>query len=577
MAGPAAGAGAAVPETVLDVAMNPSPTGQAYTAHWTTGTTGEPGEGYGVTPGATDTLRITLPPRLQNVDTGYLTWTIRAGNTPIVTGGIAGSVHPTFSVPFDSIGDATTGGLQLFIDSADAGHPDRISLGIDLARVPASDSTAPIAAIDLGGQAPQRSTSASTYRGTPSPLTIVDGATVAVHSPPGFWTTGPAGEWPDAIVDSALLRPTAGPAVDVTATVSDDGAELRIALPENATELVDAGSTAALAVRLSDRPSGSPAGTGTGVTFEVPLTTAATVPPTVDRVAGSDRYDAAVNISRAAFPGTAPVVVVTSGTEFPDALSGGPAAAALGGPLLLTQPHRLPSAVRAEIQRLQPARIVVVGGPDSVSVDVVSELESLQEDTVRVGGADRYEASRNLARFVFAEAGASTLYVATGSTFSDALSAGAAAASAGGPVVLVIGEATALDSGTVDLITDLGVEDVVIAGGPASVTTGVEESLATVASTTRRGGADRYEASASINAAAFPSGSRAFLATGEKFPDALAGAAWAGALPAPLYLVQPTCVPLATLSALQTQGARSVILLGGPDSLSATVQSLSAC
>ncbi|MFB2586720.1 cell wall-binding repeat-containing protein [Herbiconiux liukaitaii] len=318
---------------------------------------------------------------------------------------------------------------------------------------------------------------------------------------------------------------------------------------------------------------------GCGGSDDIFATAVLTPPAGPDRVSGADRYEVAVNISKRAYPSGAFTVFVATGANYPDALSAGPAAARLNAPLLLTPSDALPSGVRAEIERLQPVRIVVVGGPNSVSGAVLDQLKSIQPNTERIDGADRYEVSRSLSEYAFISH-TETAYVATGANFPDALSAGAAAATAYGPVLLVNGGASSLDAATIDTLTTLGVKNVVIAGGPNSVSPGVEASLASVSGITsvvRDGGADRFAASANINLRAFPTAGRAFLATGLKFPDALAGSAWAGAIGAPLYVVNSSCVPQVTLAAMSAQGVTHVTLLGGPATLTTPVESLTPC
>ncbi|GAA2238615.1 cell wall-binding repeat-containing protein [Herbiconiux moechotypicola] len=333
----------------------------------------------------------------------------------------------------------------------------------------------------------------------------------------------------------------------------------------------------ALYTATSCDPSSGPVGCGGGDDL---FASAVLTPPTgPDRVTGADRYEVAVNVSARAYPSGAYTVFVATGANYPDALSAGPAAAMLNAPLLLTPSDGLPGLVRTEIERLQPGRIVVVGGPNSVSGAVVDDLKSIQANTVRIDGADRFEVSRALSEFAFGPS-SQTAYVATGTNFPDALSAGAAAASAYGPVLLVNGGASSLDSATVATLTSLGVKNIVIAGGPNSVSPGIEASLGSVSGVTsvvRDGGTDRYAASAAINTRAFPTAGRAFLATGLKFPDALAGSAWAGAIGAPLYVVTSECVPQATLAAMSAQGVTHVTLLGGPATLTTSVESLTPC
>ncbi|MGX5681952.1 cell wall-binding repeat-containing protein [Schumannella luteola] len=297
--------------------------------------------------------------------------------------------------------------------------------------------------------------------------------------------------------------------------------------------------------------------------------------PTVDRVAGSDRYDTAVRISQQAFPSTAPVVYVATGEGFADALAAGPAAAAQGGPLLLTPSNSLPSIVRAELERLQPARIVVVGGTPSVSDAVLALLRSIQPNTDRIAGADRFETSRLIAQDAFGTV--DEVFIATGRGFPDALGASAAAARVGGAVVLVDGLATALDSPTRAVLAELDPDSIVVAGSSVTVSGEVEDALGTIAPTTRAAGDDRFATSLALAQHSGGNPARVLLATGLTFPDALAASAWAGMLDAPLLVVPQSCIPPATLTALDGWNTQRVTLVGGEPSLSSAVAALTSC
>src|SRR5690606_18161461 len=65
---------------------------------------------------------------------------------------------------------------------------------------------------------------------------------------------------------------------------------------------------------------------------------------TTFRIGGADRFATAAQISSGFFEPGVPVVYVTSGMNFPDALAGGPAAASGGGPVLLVRPGSIPDA-----------------------------------------------------------------------------------------------------------------------------------------------------------------------------------------------------------------------------------------
>lgn len=294
----------------------------------------------------------------------------------------------------------------------------------------------------------------------------------------------------------------------------------------------------------------------------------------VTRLQGIDRYATAVAISKAGYPKAGvPVAYVAAGNQFADALAAAPAAAHLGGPLLLTTPTALPSATVTELKRLRPARIVVVGGTGAVAARVQASLATIAP-TRRIGGADRYDTSRRIALDAFGTA--DLAYLATGRDFPDGLSAGAVAGALDVPVMLVDGRASRADAATVAALRKLGVDRVRIAGGTGVVSGGLQSSLAASFAVKRYAGADRYATSVAVNSA-FRTAPGAFIATGTAFPDALTGAAAAGAAGVPLFLSQPTCLPRATRTAIFAAGATSIRLVGGTGALSDRVAKLQSC
>lgn len=309
----------------------------------------------------------------------------------------------------------------------------------------------------------------------------------------------------------------------------------------------------------------------------------------VSRVAGADRFDVGVNASKALYPSGGvpaagvPVVYIANGYNFPDALTASPAAALHDGAVLLVGPDAIPAAVASELTRLRPQRIVVAGGPASVSPAVFAQLASFvasPADVVRAGGADRYEASRTIVRDAFGDVGASIAIIATGANFPDALSAGPAAATQNAPVILVYGGASSIDAATKALLIELGVERVYIAGGTGSVSPGIASSLAALVGSgnvVRFAGADRFEVAVMIADEFFSTSDRAYIATGFTFPDALTGGPLAASTRSPLYLSGPDCLPKAIAYDLVDLDTHHVVLLGGPGSLGPAVQNLQFC
>jgi putative cell wall-binding protein len=301
--------------------------------------------------------------------------------------------------------------------------------------------------------------------------------------------------------------------------------------------------------------------------------------PRVERVAGADRFETSADIALAAYPSGADTVYIATGTNYPDALAAGPAAAADDAPLLLVTPTAIPTSISAAIATLDPSHIVVVGGTPSVSTSVYSQLSGMTDTIERLAGSDRFATSRLLAERGFDSS--DYVFIATGLNFPDALSAGPAASAYAAPVILVNGGAGSLDAATADLVSDLRAQMAVIVGGTPSVSSGIQSDLDDlIPDAIRLAGSDRYETSHLVNEYGFfdPAGyETAFFATGAGFPDALSGSAWAAATGSPLFVVQPTCVPASILQDVQDMRIAEVVLLGGTPSLSAAVASFTEC
>lgn len=301
---------------------------------------------------------------------------------------------------------------------------------------------------------------------------------------------------------------------------------------------------------------------------------------TVDRIFGANRYETSAAIA-SRFSGSN-TVYLANGQKYPDALSAASLAGASNAPLLLTEPGVLPQSIRDAIAAVQPDKVVILGGPDSISDSVFDSVRSLVQGldssaTVeRVAGANRYATSL----LVSSRFGTSTkAYVATGENFPDALSAAAAAGDVSAPVILVNGTAPTLDTATRNLLVQLGVTDVRITGSSLSVSTGIANAIDAIpnVSVQRLEGVNRYVTSVAINQNAFSSSTSAYLAVGTGFADALSGAALAGQQGVPLFVVRNNCVPPETLAAMRTMGVTTVHLLGSSSTLDASVFALRSC
>jgi putative cell wall-binding protein len=277
------------------------------------------------------------------------------------------------------------------------------------------------------------------------------------------------------------------------------------------------------------------------------------------------------NASAATFAPGVPVAYVAVGTKFPDALTAGPAAAQQGGPVLLTTTDALPASVAAELARLAPQRIVVVGGPASVSDAVLAALDAYTAGPVsRIGGPDRYAVAAGISAATFAP-GVPVAYVAVGTKFPDALTAGPAAAHGGGPVLLT--GTDSLPASIAAELTRLAPQRIVVAGGPASVSDAVLVALDAYTSgpVSRIGGPDRYAVAAGISATTFAGADTVYLANGANFPDALSGGPAAGFTDHPMLLTSTGSLPASIAAEISRLQPTRVIVLGGPASVSEAV------
>jgi putative cell wall-binding protein len=235
-------------------------------------------------------------------------------------------------------------------------------------------------------------------------------ATAVAISAAGFTTTDSAGavviarsdDYPDALVGSALAA-----AKDAPLLFASGG----VLLPQTEAEIervLATGRTVYLLGGLSAIPA-SVAATLTGLGY------------VVVRYAGADRYGTALAVADAL--GDPTTVLLATGINFPDALAAGPAAAHVGGVVLLTDGTVLPASVSAYLVA-HPGKVYAIGGPAVIADPSATSLV----------GTDRYGTAVAVATKFFTAP--TTIGVASGVAFADALAGGALLAHTAGPLVL---------------------------------------------------------------------------------------------------------------------------------------------
>lgn len=191
----------------------------------------------------------------------------------------------------------------------------------------------------------------------------------------------------------------------------------------------------------------------------------------VTRTAGEDRYGTAAAISADIEPGIDTVYVAT-GEEFADALTGAARAGTDESAVLLTKADRLPHVTAAELERLDPTNIVILGGTEAISAEVADVLATYGE-VDRTAGDNRYETAAEIAAEF--PAGLDDVFVATGLDYPDALTGAALAGHLNSPVLLV--QQDHIPHATMGELTRLGAEEIQILGGRIAISQGVEDDL----------------------------------------------------------------------------------------------------
>lgn len=317
--------------------------------------------------------------------------------------------------------------------------------------------------------------------------------------------------------------------------------------------------------------------------YMLPLTTLKA--KRTQRVSDDDRYSTAIAISKTNFSG-ADTAIITSGEAFADALAAAPLAGTYDAPLLLTRPTKLPTGLVTELKRLGVTKIFIVGGTSSVTKDVVKQLDDAGlPHPERIAGPTRYDTASLVARRVYDLAKSDPLrnvepFIARGDVFSDALSLSPFAYMERRPVLLTdpnrLPNATA--AAWTYMTADSSSNVAIIVGGTASVPKAVLEDLANTVgwgpglAYVRLSGATRYETSREVvkfyRTVMFDI--KGFdlmaVASGEKFPDALAGGAACGHQYGALVLTPGGSLHSAAKSELAISGPYTMALecFGGP-------------
>lgn len=274
------------------------------------------------------------------------------------------------------------------------------------------------------------------------------------------------------------------------------------------------------------------------------LTQASSLAYPTERIAGQDRIETSLKISQKGWQ-NAQTVILCEYTDYADSIASTPFAASINAPLLLTSGNSLDSRVVQELQRLNPQKVILLGGKGCLKPSIEEELTQLSFNYERIGGNDRYETSILLAKRL----NSNSLILANGDNFPDALSAASYAGIKQIPIVLT---SSTLPGSVITYYKEANPDHLIVIGGEGAIPS-EDLSQNNFSIETRLGGQDRYDTNAKVVSfmkASYDSNDL-FLASGQTFPDAVAGTVLASKYKAPLLLTEKDDIPPSVFSLLR--------------------------
>lgn len=299
----------------------------------------------------------------------------------------------------------------------------------------------------------------------------------------------------------------------------------------------------------------------------------------VNRIYGENRYKTSVNISNKYSSGEVENIIVTSGTDFPDALSGSVLSKKYNAPILLlnkTIGESSDSIDYIKNHLSKEGNIYVLGGTASIGEDFVNHMESLgYSKIIRLGGSNRADTNKSIVNNMNVEEGTPVIIANGYDGFADALSVSSVASSKGYPILIT--RKTNLPDEVKNTISTIKPSHIYIIGGNAAVSNEVINEVKSLIpdlddnKIERISGETRYETSLSIAKSFNLDSDTAVIANGANFPDALSGSALAAKLNAPIILTNGQDIEVQR-TFIDSKNFSNLILLGGLAAVDITIE-----
>ncbi|GAB6152585.1 hypothetical protein JCM17380_13350 [Desulfosporosinus burensis] len=191
---------------------------------------------------------------------------------------------------------------------------------------------------------------------------------------------------------------------------------------------------------------------------------------TVIRIGGADVHETAVRVAEEVGKlKQFDTVALATYLNFPDALALAPFAAKNTMPILFSGVNALGVDAKTALQAMGVKNVIIAGGTGVIASGVETELASMGISVTRLAGYDRYDTCLEIIKHFAPQGGYTTIAIATGENYPDALTGSVLAAKNNTPLVLV--ERNSVKGTIADYIKGSTVNKAYIFGGTAVVST----------------------------------------------------------------------------------------------------------
>ncbi len=257
---------------------------------------------------------------------------------------------------------------------------------------------------------------------------------------------------------------------------------------------------------------------------------------------GLNRYETSVKVSKEGWS-SANTVLLVNGYANADGLVATPLASAYGAPILLSSADTLPESTKTELKRLNPSKVILIGGKTVLSDSLKKQLQEIKPDLEvnRIGGDTRFDTSLLVAKKLDTIVDANKSYVCYGFGEADALSIAAKAGEDKSPIILA--KKDAIPKGTLDWLRGESLQTAYFIGGTTNITKSVISQMNSITSSdvsgNRVAGINRYDTNAAVIKKFYTNSvqSGISVAKGLVLADALTSGPLAAKLKTPIVLV----------------------------------------